>query len=185
MNLHASYHPIRTTILSHKEEPSLSEIKGILTGASSSVTAIKSEPLDIALATRAPWASRKPTNSTSSSCPTSSSRPTSSSGHGRDEKGFRWCDPTNEGHCHRCGRSGHIAARCIYDMPQQIKDWVMRVPGSSGSFQDTAHHSSADAAFGASYSTHQFDHPSSHPSTPPFCIILPNDGGNERPPLFT
>jgi len=33
--------------------------------------------------------------------------------------------PPTKNHCHRCGRSGHIAARCIYDMPQHIKDWVM------------------------------------------------------------
>ena len=46
----------------------------------------------------------------------------------REDKGYRWCDPLNEGHCHRCGRSGHIAARCIHDMPQHVKEWVMNGP---------------------------------------------------------
>ncbi|KAJ7502313.1 hypothetical protein B0H11DRAFT_664856 [Mycena galericulata] len=50
--------------------------------------------------------------------------------HSFDDKGYHWCDPTNENHCHRCGRSGHIAARCIHDMPQHIKDWVMNGPRS-------------------------------------------------------
>lgn len=49
-----------------------------------------------------------------------------------DEKGYRWCDPSNENCCHRCGRSGHIAARCVYDMPPDIKDWVLGRPASSG-----------------------------------------------------
>lgn len=47
-------------------------------------------------------------------------------GQGRvDEKGYRWCDVTNENHCHRCGRPGHIAALCMYAMPDSIKDWIM------------------------------------------------------------
>ena len=47
-----------------------------------------------------------------------------------DEKGNRWCDPMNENHCHRCGRIGHIAARCVYDMPDDIKSWVLDRPGT-------------------------------------------------------
>jgi len=47
----------------------------------------------------------------------------------RDEKRYRWCDPTHENHCHRCGRTGHIAARCVIDMPPEIKEWVLRWPG--------------------------------------------------------
>ncbi|KAL1687027.1 hypothetical protein GGG16DRAFT_105315 [Schizophyllum commune] len=42
--------------------------------------------------------------------------------------GFRWCDPTHDSHCHCCGQKGHIAAYCIYDMPQKVKQWVMRRP---------------------------------------------------------
>lgn len=37
-----------------------------------------------------------------------------------DEKGYRWCDPSNENCCHRYGRSGHIAARCVYDIRKKL-----------------------------------------------------------------
>jgi hypothetical protein len=37
-----------------------------------------------------------------------------------DSSGRRWCDPMNENHCHCCGKQGHIAARCIHDMPPDI-----------------------------------------------------------------
>lgn len=38
---------------------------------------------------------------------------------------FRWCRPIHPDQCHRCGRSGHIAAHCVADMPQHVKDWVI------------------------------------------------------------
>jgi hypothetical protein len=44
---------------------------------------------------------------------------------GKDKDGFCWCDPTNENHCHHCGRPQHIAALCVADMPPDIKDWVL------------------------------------------------------------
>lgn len=40
------------------------------------------------------------------------------------EGGRRWCDPSHADHCHRCGLRGHIAATCIFDMPDEVKDWV-------------------------------------------------------------
>lgn len=50
----------------------------------------------------------------------------SGSGSGTvDGKGYRWCDPSKEGCCHRCGHQGHQAYRCIYDMPAHIKDSIM------------------------------------------------------------
>ncbi|KAJ7115022.1 hypothetical protein C8R44DRAFT_795181, partial [Mycena epipterygia] len=59
-----------------------------------------------------------------------------------DDKGYHWCDPTNKNHCHCCGRSGHIAARCIHDMPQHIKDWVMNnsLCERSHAVAESAHH---------------------------------------------
>ena len=48
-----------------------------------------------------------------------------------DNLGRRWCDPTNEDHCHRCGRRGHISARCIHDMPPDVVKWVMAHPRAS------------------------------------------------------
>jgi hypothetical protein len=48
-----------------------------------------------------------------------------------DSSGRHWCDPMNENHCHRCGKQGHIAARCIHDMPPDIVKWVMAHPRSN------------------------------------------------------
>jgi hypothetical protein len=69
-----------------------------------------------------------------------------SSGHGSvDNKGYRWCNPVNNQGCHRCGRTGHIAARCMYEMPQHVKDWLMapRSRSSSPSPKQPPHNSNA------------------------------------------
>lgn len=137
MNLDDSYATVRTSILSQKEEPSLEDAKAILTGASISAVAVKIEP-DIshgafgAAAFAAPREHRRPS-------------PSPSSGAGSiDNKGFRWCDPTKDGHCHRCGRTGHVAYLCIFDMPRAIKDWVMRAPPST-SVSDSANYTTIGA----------------------------------------
>lgn len=130
MNLHSSFDTIRTTILTSKDEPSLSTIKSTLLGSTASADVfIKSEPSPIALAARAGGRRGFGTGG--------SGYGAGGSGYGsrEDEKGFRWCDPTQESACHRCGRPGHIAARCIHDMPQHVKDWVMSPPGRSASAQ--------------------------------------------------
>ncbi|KAL1658056.1 hypothetical protein GGF50DRAFT_121224 [Schizophyllum commune] len=36
-----------------------------------------------------------------------------------DDNGYRWCN-VNGDDCHRCGRAGHIAAFCMYNMPEAI-----------------------------------------------------------------
>ena len=109
MNLHPSFHTIRTSILSSKTEPMLPEIKTILTGASSSILPTpKREDIDTAMV-----AHNQRDGVKCNRLP-----------H-KDKKGNRWCNPTNEGHCHWCGRMGHIVSRCIHDMPQQVKDWIM------------------------------------------------------------
>jgi hypothetical protein len=124
MNLHPSFHTIYTSILTAKSEPSLSDVKGILIGSASSAIIIKSEPVDITLATQSSNKHdipRKQSGQFSRTGTTPSSPP-------EDKKGFHWCDPTNEGHCHHCGHPGHIAAHCIYNMPQDVQDWVMNYP---------------------------------------------------------
>lgn len=131
MNLDSSFDTIRTSILSSKDEPTLSSIKSILLGAATSATFVKTEPIDLAHAVRAGQTLRY------------RSIPPSGGGASRvDNKGIRWCDTSNPSSCHRCGRSGHIAARCIHDMPQGIKDWVM-----SGSSSASDHAMSATATF--------------------------------------
>ena len=114
MRLHPSYHSIRLSICAQTTEPNLTNIKALLTSSSPIVDAsVKVEDSPHALAARS--TNRRP-------------RPSGSSPDPIDNQGFRWCDPTAVGVCHRCGRSGHTAARCMYDMPRQVKDWLMAQP---------------------------------------------------------
>ena len=43
----------------------------------------------------------------------------------KNEKGYHWCDTTNDHHCHRCGHTGHNGARCTADMPPEVKVWIL------------------------------------------------------------
>jgi hypothetical protein len=53
---------------------------------------------------------------------TSSHRPT----HLHPYKDFNWLNSENqEGVCFRCGKSGHAAPHCIYDMPKEVKDRIL------------------------------------------------------------
>lgn len=125
MNLHPSYHVIRATLLSQSTEPDLATIKSVLAGSAIAVSHdvgmhIKSESdFDTALAARDGGRGFRGTRGRSGSGQRSSSN------FPVDEKGYHWCDTNNDGTCHRCGRPGHIAARCMYDMPQHVKDWAM------------------------------------------------------------
>ena len=107
MHLDSSYHSVRTTILAQKTEPSLDDIKSILTSsAAADIVEVKVEHQEIALRMQVCTQKTK-------------------GGSGViDEKGYHWCDPTNNRACHRCGQPGHIAAHCMYVMPQHVKDWV-------------------------------------------------------------
>ena len=135
MNLHSSYLTVRTSILTAKEEPTFADVKSILSSSSAAVDPIiKLEPSDTAFAVRSGSSTQRRLSSRGQDFREPSQK---------DDKGIRWCDPTNEGHCHRCGRPGHIAARCIHNMPQHIKDWVMSVPRSSAEESNSAQVESA------------------------------------------
>ena len=121
MRLDSSYHPVRITILSQKSEPKLEDVKAILTASSASDDVIiKNEPVEEVLAAARVDRSKKVSQV--------------------DDRGSRWCDTDRDGVCHRCGRPGHIAARCMYNMPQSIKDWILtsRAPSPSSSSQEKA-----------------------------------------------
>lgn len=136
MNLDPSFHPIRTTILAQDDYSTLEKLKTILSSATSAdglgpgsftsqsafaaSSGKKRHPL-YTTHSRPPHSSHY---SSTSHHPNHSGHPISRVPSPVDSKGFRWCNPTNEGHCHRCGREGHIAARCVYNMPQEVKDWV-------------------------------------------------------------
>ena len=121
MRLNPSYHPVRITILSQKSEPKLEDVKAILTASSASDDVIiKSEPVEELLAAAHVDRSKKVSQV--------------------DDRGLCWCDMDRDGVCHRCGRPGHVAARCMYNMPQSIKDWILtsRAPSPSSSSQEKA-----------------------------------------------
>jgi hypothetical protein len=114
MQLDPSYHSVHITILSQTSEPKLEDIKAILTASSASHDVIiKSEPVDELLTAARADHSKKVSQV--------------------DDKGLHWCDTDRDRVCHCCGHSGHIAARCMYNIPQSIKDWILksRVPPPS------------------------------------------------------
>ena len=142
MNLDPSFHPIRTTLYASDKEPTLATVKSILSGSVSSPVVVKSEPLGdsttFALATRQVGR-------------LSGSRLGASAEPGPEVGGFRWCDPSNEGHCHRCGRSGHVAIKCIANMPQEVKDWIMA--GRHGQYANYVESSAIEVSQFASSAT--------------------------------
>ena len=78
MHLNSSYHSVHTTILAQKTEPSLDDIKSILTSsAAADIVEVKVKHQEIALRTHVCTQKMK-------------------GGSGViDEKGYHWCDPTN------------------------------------------------------------------------------------------
>ena len=126
MRLDSSYHPVHITILSQKSEPKLEDVKAILTASSASDDVIiKSEPVEEVLAAADAGDSKRVSQV--------------------DDKGLHWCDTDRDGVCHRCGHPGHIAAHCMYNMPQPIKDWILtsRAPSPSLPSQEKASHAFA------------------------------------------
>ena len=129
MGLNKHYRSTRTTILAATVEPDLATIISILSSAvpdsaqNGDSDSSDDEGSASGLAAAAGRTGR-------------SSRPSRGEARGKGKErarsfspptsdGFRWCDPTHDSHCHRCGRKGHIAAFCIHDMPQKVKQWVM------------------------------------------------------------
>lgn len=172
MHLDPSFHHVRTSIiLSAETDPTkkitLAHVKSVLgtsvSANTSSVPHIKQEDSGgsgLALAARIGGRGRSGGFGGQGSG-------LGSGGSGTvDGKGYRWCDPSKEGCCHRCGRQGHQAYRCIYDMPSHIKDSVMgnRSPSphrsaalaSAAAFASASdpHHSSIPHASSASVNYH-------------------------------
>nr|GAT49568.1 predicted protein [Mycena chlorophos] len=138
-NLNPLYVAVRNSLLAQPTgESDLATVKSVISGALYiNDDNIKTEPEDTALAIRNGNGSTGGKRAFASSGSVSgrsgnSAAHTSgqSESHGIDKNGYRWCDPTNENHCHRCGRTNHIAARCVADMPKDIKAWVLNRLGS-------------------------------------------------------
>jgi hypothetical protein len=135
MHLHTDFQHVRASILAQKEEPSLDDIKTMLTGAVSATEVpgiIKQESIELSMA------------ATRGRYPKTTMKVGQSSGHGPiDSKGYRWCNPVDNPGCHRCGRTGHVSARCMFEMPQHIKDWLMAPRSRSPSPKQPPHDSNA------------------------------------------
>lgn len=117
MHLDSSFESIRIQALALSTEPSLADIKGMIARSTAATATIKTEEQDFALAAHG--------------------RPHPPRGSGKmdgegmvDENGNRWCDNAGPD-CRRCGRSGHIATYCMYNMPHLVRDWVARHRGRS------------------------------------------------------
>lgn len=124
MRLDESFHPVRFSILSQSPEPDLAKIKVMLTSSTAA------DPISIKL--EGAYAARGRN---------------AGSGDGLvDDKGFHWCNANSDG-CHRCGRKGHRALNCIYDMPRKVKDHIMKNPRPrSASSSHTPHRNSVRTA---------------------------------------
>lgn len=124
LNLHPSFRAVRTILLARATEPSLEDIKNLLS-ASSADPGIKQEEDDIsgvAFLAHTSSPRRAAPAVTPSSSPLTGK--IAANGFPVDSQGSRWCDPTND-NCHRCGRVGHIAHKCMHTMPSFVKDWIL------------------------------------------------------------
>jgi len=164
MNLDPSFHSIRTTILAQKAEPTLEEVKALLTSSTSAdMPSVKPEVVMFSQSKGKTTGSGSWRERNRHGQEQDHNRSGCGSGSPVDDKGFRWCNPANEGACHRCGRIGHIAARCMYNMPQEVKDWIM-----AGSSQNS--HAAQQQANSAYHFLSSPIHspPNSRPSSPRF-----------------
>lgn len=158
MNLHSSFESVCTTICVAETEPKLASIISSLI-TSGSATSINQESSPMAMAARVGSGGRRFGGSSRHGSNSdnwrkkeeSDNRHRSGSPSRIDSKGFRWCDPTHDNHCHRCGRQNHIAARCVYDMPQQVKDWVLGGPWRSEAASESANMAFASVANGGTF----------------------------------
>jgi len=130
MGVDTAFHGTRTQLFTRDAEPKLDEVKVALRAAGNAQAptthSIKSESVLAAQSQR-------------------SSRPTANR---VDGQGNTWCNPDSAG-CHRCGRSGHHAPRCMLDMPSAVKDWIRDNPPYQRT--DSAHTAEAEFAGHASW----------------------------------
>lgn len=59
--------------------------------------------------------------------------------------GFDWLNTKERDVCHRCGRPGHRSSRCMADMPQWVKDKIMREVDDRAATRSADAHVVADA----------------------------------------
>lgn len=137
-NLDELFKDIKTSLLTQPTEPSLDIIRSVLSTSNPLINPeanIKSEVRDIALAT----SNFRERHSGSGKRGEQGSGKSNAAEGRDDDRGYWWCNPTHDNHCHHCGCTGHIAPRCITDMPLNIKSWVLSRPPLHLPEKDPAH----------------------------------------------
>ncbi|KAJ3967210.1 hypothetical protein EV361DRAFT_931797 [Lentinula raphanica] len=122
-NLDSTYRSVRSAIYNMSPIPTLETVKAKI--ASECVDHADLDSDDPVVKTEGAYAARFG----------SSQYPHRSGGSNRtsgDDGKFRWCSANHPDQCRRCGRTGHISDRCIHDMPQHVKDWVISGAPKSG-----------------------------------------------------
>ena len=111
MNLDDSFSGVRTSLLTQPTEPSFNTICSIL-GSSMHIVHPPTKPEEFAMAAKSGQRCGGRKEMRSPGCGDSSDnwRDHSAGGGIKDEKGYCWCDTTNDHHCHCCGHAGHNAA---------------------------------------------------------------------------
>uniref|UniRef100_D8QM44 CCHC-type domain-containing protein n=1 Tax=Schizophyllum commune (strain H4-8 / FGSC 9210) TaxID=578458 RepID=D8QM44_SCHCM len=118
MNVHHAFIATTTILLAQTTEPKLDDAISTLTSSPAlNVDVVKKEeyspsPLLAANAARGSRAPRHPDG-----------HQADLTGGWVDDKGYRWCNVNGDA-CHRCGRAGHIAAFCMYNMPEAIRQKI-------------------------------------------------------------
>jgi gag-polypeptide of LTR copia-type len=148
MNLNDSFSSVCTSLLTQPIEPSFDTIRSVL-GSSTHIVhpRIPIKPEEFAMAAKSGQRRGGRKEMRSPGCGDSSEnwRDRSAGGGIKDEKGYRWCDTTNDHHCHRCGHTGHNTARCTADMPPEVKarilnnDCTMHVSRCTSFIQSCSH----------------------------------------------
>ena len=110
MNLDNSFSGVHTSLLTQPTEPSFNTIHFIF-GSSTNIVhpGILIKPDKFSMAAKLGQRCGGGKEMRSPGCGNSSEnwRDHSAGGGIKDEKGYRWCDTTNDHHCHCCGHTGH------------------------------------------------------------------------------
>ncbi|TFK45462.1 hypothetical protein OE88DRAFT_1649250 [Heliocybe sulcata] len=135
-NLDSSFDVVRTSILTQPSEPDLTTVLSILQSSSAAmgIDSVKMEETEAALAVRSGGRSRKDKGKSSGSHRHCYRDTSSGSGSDSDAEGHGGVKDDK-------GCTGHQASRCMKEMLQKVKDWIMKQV-------DRAHLVEEDYAYG-------------------------------------
>jgi len=106
LRLDSSFEPIRSSLITRKDIPTLIEI----------IAAVKQFEQNQEIINPDRWAKKEEDIDAMVSAKTFGTKFTT----------FDWGNQEKrDGVCYRCGKSGHVAAKCIHDMPKKVKDAII------------------------------------------------------------